>query len=251
MPRIRNPFKSIGTRAQGWFLTGILTLIPIWITWVIFTFMLGQLSALGRPAARKVTEYLGPLAGWFAGDAMQTALALILTLSFILLIGWATSQFIGARLLALFDRIMQWIPLVEKIYGATKKLLSVMQQKPDGVQRVVLISFPHNEMKAVGIVTRTLTDVDTGEKIAAVYVPTTPVPTYRLDGPVPPNQPLFTALANVAGCPAVSVPMGFTPDRLPLGLQLLGAPGSDESLMALASIYEDAAKWNMAPPGFA
>ena len=81
MPRIRNPFKSIGTRAQGWFLTGILTLIPIWITWVIFTFMLGQLSALGRPAARKVTEYLGPLAGWFAGDAMQTALALILTAS--------------------------------------------------------------------------------------------------------------------------------------------------------------------------
>lgn len=177
MPRIRNPFKSIGTRAQGWFLTGILTLIPIWITWVIFTFMLGQLSALGRPAARKVTEYLGPLAGWFAGDAMQTALALILTLSFILLIGWATSQFIGARLLALFDRIMQWIPLVEKIYGATKKLLAAMQQKPDGVQRVVLISFPHNEMKAVGIVTRTLTDVHTGEKIAAVYVPTTPVPT--------------------------------------------------------------------------
>lgn len=177
MPRIRNPFKSIGTRAQGWFLTGILTLIPIWITWVIFTFMLDQLSALGRPAARKVTEYLGPLAGWFAGDAMQTALALILTLSFILLIGWATSQFIGARLLALFDKIIQWIPLVEKIYGATKKLLVAMQQKPDGVQRVVLISFPHNEMKAIGIVTRTLTDVHTGEKIAAIYVPTTPVPT--------------------------------------------------------------------------
>jgi uncharacterized membrane protein len=177
MPRIPNPFKSLGTRAQGWFLAGVLTLIPIWITWVIFTFVLDQLSALGRPAARKVTEYLGPLAGWFAGDAMQTTLALVLTLSFILLIGWATTQFIGARLLALFDKIMQWIPLVEKIYGATKKLLAAMQQKPDGVQRVVLISFPHDEMKAVGIVTRTLTDVHTGEKIAAVYVPTTPVPT--------------------------------------------------------------------------
>ncbi len=178
MPRkISNPFKSLATRAQGWFLTGILTLIPIWITWVIFTFILEQLSDLGRPAARKVTEYLGPLAGWFAGDAMQAALAVVLTLCFILLIGWATTQFIGARLLALFDKIMQWIPLVEKIYGATKKLLVVMQQKPEGVQRVVLISFPHDEMKAVGIVTRTLTDVDTGEKIAAVYVPTTPVPT--------------------------------------------------------------------------
>lgn len=177
MPIIRNPFKSIGTRAQGWFLTGILTLIPIWITWVIFSFVLDQLSALGRPAARKITEYLGPLAGWFAGDAMQTLLALLLTLCFILLIGWATSQFIGARLLALFDKIMQWIPLVEKIYGASKKLLAVMQQKPEGLQRVVLISFPHDEMKAVGIITRTLTDAHTGETIAAVYVPTTPVPT--------------------------------------------------------------------------
>lgn len=177
MPRIRNPFKSLGTRAQGWFLAGVLTLIPIWITWAIFKFMFDQLSALGRPAARKVTEYLGPLAGWFAGDAMQTVLALVLTLTAILLIGWATSQFIGARLLVLFDRIIQWIPLVEKIYGATKKLLAAMQQKPDGVQRVVLISFPHDEMKAVGIVTRTLTDVHTGEKIAAIYVPTTPVPT--------------------------------------------------------------------------
>ncbi len=113
MPRIiANPFRSLATRMQGWFLTGVLTLIPVWITWVIFTFILEQLSALGRPAARKVTEYLGPLAGWFAGDAMQTVLALVLTLSFILAIGWATTQFIGARLLALFYKIIQWIPRV-------------------------------------------------------------------------------------------------------------------------------------------
>lgn len=85
---------------------------------------------------------------------------------------------------------------------------------------------------------------------AALVMPTTPVPTYRIDGPVPPYQSLFTALANVAGCPAVSVPMGFTPNRLPLGLQFLGAPGSDESLMALAAAYEDAAGFDMTPPGF-
>lgn len=84
----------------------------------------------------------------------------------------------------------------------------------------------------------------------ALVIPTTPVPTYRLDGPVPPTQPLFTALANVGACPAVSVPMGFTPDGLPLGLQFLGAPGSDESLIAMAALYEDTARWDMTPPGF-
>ncbi|MFN3232176.1 MAG: DUF502 domain-containing protein [Alphaproteobacteria bacterium] len=108
---------------------------------------------------------------------METTLAVVVTLLFILIIGWAAGLLVGRRLLNLFDSVVQSIPLVEKIYGATKQLLSVMQQKPDDVQRVVLINFPHDSMKAVGFVTRTLTDEDTGEKIAAVYVPTTPNPT--------------------------------------------------------------------------
>jgi uncharacterized membrane protein len=52
-----------------------------------------------------------------------------------------------------------------------------VQQKPDKVQRVVLIPFPTPEMKTVGFVTRVLHDKATGEELAAVYVPTTPNPT--------------------------------------------------------------------------
>jgi len=52
-----------------------------------------------------------------------------------------------------------------------------MQTKPEGVQRVVLIEFPHRGMRAVGLVTRTLRDDRTGAQFAAVYVPTTPNPT--------------------------------------------------------------------------
>ncbi|MBI1180534.1 MAG: DUF502 domain-containing protein [Alphaproteobacteria bacterium] len=177
---------------QGWFLTGVLTLIPVWITWVIFKFILDQLSELGRPAARTMVEMFAPHASAWEHDAVQTALALILTLAFILLIGWATTQFVGKRVIGLFDTVLESIPLVEKIYGATKKLLSAMQQKPDGVQRVVLISFPHDSMKAVGIVTRTLTDNSTGEKIAAVYVPTTPNPTSGYLELVPLDQVVST-----------------------------------------------------------
>ena len=197
MPRMRkmlrfNPFKSAGARVQGWFLTGVLTLIPVWITWIIFRFILDQLSSLGRPAARTVLDFFGPDATPFEHDLVQTILALLLTIAFIMLIGWATTQFIGKRVLGLFDATLESIPLVEKIYGATKKLLSAMQQKPDGVQRVVLISFPHESMKAVGIVTRTLTDSDTGEKIAAVYVPTTPNPTSGYLELVPLDQVVST-----------------------------------------------------------
>jgi uncharacterized membrane protein len=66
---------------------------------------------------------------------------------------------------------------VQKIYGSVKQLVTVLQQKPTDVQRVVLIDFPSADLKAVGLVTRTLVDAETGDKLAAVYVPTTPNPT--------------------------------------------------------------------------
>jgi uncharacterized membrane protein len=44
-------------------------------------------------------------------------------------------------------------------------------------QRVVLISFPSPEMKAVGFVTKVMTDPATERELAAVYVPTSPNPT--------------------------------------------------------------------------
>jgi uncharacterized membrane protein len=53
----------------------------------------------------------------------------------------------------------------------------VLQQKPDGTARVVLIEFPHPGMHAIGMVMRVMKDAATGESIAAVYVPTTPNPT--------------------------------------------------------------------------
>ena len=53
---------------------------------------------------------------------------------------------------------------------------------------------------------------------------------------VPPN----TFIASQSGCPAISVPAGFTDDGLPVGLELLGAPFSDRRLVGFAGAYETA-----------
>jgi aspartyl-tRNA(Asn)/glutamyl-tRNA(Gln) amidotransferase subunit A len=50
-----------------------------------------------------------------------------------------------------------------------------------------------------------------------------------------------TIPSNLAGHPAVSVPFGTGDDGLPVGVQLMGPPLSEERLMAVASILEDAA----------
>jgi amidase len=48
---------------------------------------------------------------------------------------------------------------------------------------------------------------------------------------------------NVAGFPAIVVPVGMRPDGVPLGVQLVGPPGSERVLLAVAGQFEQAAPW--------
>jgi uncharacterized membrane protein len=55
--------------------------------------------------------------------------------------------------------------------------MAVLQHKPSGVQRVVLVEFPRRGMRVVGFVTRVMTEEGSGREMAAVFIPTTPNPT--------------------------------------------------------------------------
>jgi len=102
---------------------------------------------------------------------------LVLTLAALYLVGLLASRVVGKRLIGAFDAVLNRIPLVQTIYGGTKKLMSVLQNQPGGLQRVVLVDFPRDGMKVVGFVTRVMVEERTGREIAAVYIPTTPNPT--------------------------------------------------------------------------
>lgn len=173
--------KRQAMRVQRYLITGILTVIPLWITWWVFNFFFSQLSRFGTPWVRAVARVIEPQAPGTADlllrPGFQAGLAFVLTLAGLCGLGWLATQVVGKRLIAAFDRLMEQIPLVQRIYGSTKRLLAGLQRKPESVQRVVLLSFPSPEMKAVGLVTRTFADAETGELLAAVYVPTTPNPT--------------------------------------------------------------------------
>jgi amidase len=53
----------------------------------------------------------------------------------------------------------------------------------------------------------------------------------------------FTALFNVTGQPAVSVPLHWTPDGLPVGTMLVGRPADEATLLALSAQLEEARPW--------
>ena len=54
-------------------------------------------------------------------------------------------------------------------------------------------------------------------------------------------------LTNVTGAPAVTVPCGWTTDRLPVGLQFIGRPFEDHVVLAAARAFE-ALRSGMLPP---
>lgn len=166
---------------QRYIITGIITLIPIWITLLVFEFVYTQFSKIGKPGAlgiaATVREVNPMFAEWLSYAWIQSTLAVFVTLALCYLLGWTATKVLGRRLLNLFDRFMVRIPLVQSIYGATKKLVASLQQKPDGMQRVVLIHFPAPHLRTLGFVTKILRDKTTGRELAAVYVPTAPNPT--------------------------------------------------------------------------
>jgi uncharacterized membrane protein len=161
-------------------IAGIFIVIPAWVTIWVITFLTNLLIEFGTPLALKVGQVVAPRSPLLAalGQAVwfQDLAAVAIVLAALLLLGMIGRAVIGRRVLDAFDRLMARIPLVQSIYGATRKLVQTVQTKPDSGKRVVLIEFPTPGMKAVGLVTRIFTDPATGAEIAAVYVPTTPNP---------------------------------------------------------------------------
>ena len=59
---------------------------------------------------------------------------------------------------------------------------------------------------------------------------------------------LFNMVWNVIGWAAVSTPGGFSDHGQPIGVQLVGRPGSDAALLTLAHAYQQATDWHMRRP---
>ena len=91
------------------------------------------------------------------------------------------------------------------------------------------------------------------ERCDAFITPTAPTPAFALGEKV--DDPLamylndiYTVTANLAGVPGISVPCGLSPERLPIGFQLVGPYWSEPALLKLAHAYEQERPFTERPP---
>ena len=156
-------------------LAGIITIGPLFVTYLIFSFLLGSLAKAGLPVVLMFADIFPE--DWLSEPWLQSVLAVLLTLVVLYLVGRITSLVVGRQAFSLFESALERLPFVAKVYGSVRQLLDTMMAKKDTSQRVVLIDFPIAGQKSLGFLTRTMTDSTTGELLAAVLVPNAINPT--------------------------------------------------------------------------
>jgi len=159
-------------RVRAWFFTGLLVTAPVlltvYITWAAIKLIDSQVSKL-LPGFE--TSILGNVPG----------VGLVIGAVLITLIGAIAAGFLGRYIIRLGEAILNRMPVVRSIYGATKQILeTVISTQSDAFREVVLVEYPRKKLWVIGFVTGN-TKGEVAGRIASpmvnVFVPTTPNPT--------------------------------------------------------------------------
>lgn len=91
------------------------------------------------------------------------------------------------------------------------------------------------------------------QEVDAVACPVWPFPPFKFEErSIDPLQmylsDVFTVTANLTGNPALAVPVGFAPEQLPVGMQLIGPNFQESLLFRLGFAYEQETQWYKIKP---
>jgi uncharacterized membrane protein len=165
------PLRSL----QRNILAGVITIGPLFVTYLIFSFLFGELAKAGLPMVQLFAANFPR--DWPNQPWLQSILAIVATLVVLYVVGRVTSLVIGRQAFDLFEAVLERLPFVAKIYTSVRQLLDTMMAKKETSQRVVLVDFPIPGQKSIGFLTRTMIDETTGELLAAVLLPNAINPT--------------------------------------------------------------------------
>jgi uncharacterized membrane protein len=161
------------------FLTGLLILLPLFITYLLITFLFNLFAGVGAPLERGLSRFLGPNHyAWI--EPVGPLVNLLLSFVVIFVLGLVGTNFLGRRFLAAFDALLLRLPLVKTIYGAVKQVVDTFQGSERSFQRVVLVQYPSKGLWVIGFVAAERRDtlhLAASDTLLAIFVPTTPNPT--------------------------------------------------------------------------
>jgi uncharacterized membrane protein len=160
---------------RGYLIAGVLIIAPItitaWLTITIVNFVDNRVEKL-IPAHYNPETYL---------PFSLPGLGFLIAIVFLILVGMLTANFMGRFFLKIGERILDRLPVVRSLYGATKQIFeTVFANQSEAFREVVMVEYPRKGTWVIGFLTgRTKGEVQekTSSDTVNIFVPTTPNPT--------------------------------------------------------------------------
>jgi len=179
--------KSMMRTLRTYFITGLITLLPLLITVIILVYVFHRLDAfLTRLVPLFVPSLIPPFLMERAGGLIAVGVkiaSLLIIVGAVTLFGFFTSQVVGRRILDFTERRLFFhIPLISSIYRTIKEINDVLFSGRKYIfKRVVMVEYPRPGIYSIGFVTAETPMAgggeDASEKMLSVFIPTTPNPT--------------------------------------------------------------------------
>jgi uncharacterized membrane protein len=174
---VPTPEHNFATKLKGYFLTGLLVLVPISLTvYIIYELFLAIDGILKDVIFVLISE-------WFGINITQPipGLGFITLFLLILSTGMAARSYFGKKMVDVGDRVVTRIPFISRIYGTVQQVSQAFfGERHDVFKKTVLVPFPSKGMWRIGFIvkepTREIKEA-LKEEIVSVLVPHTPNPT--------------------------------------------------------------------------
>jgi len=145
-------------------LTGIITLLPLYLTYIVLKFFFKTLNDISEPILNRLNIEI-PFLGIF------------LTLLLVLSIGIAVTNFLGKKFFEIGEKIVKKVPLVSSIYLSIKQILdTITNSSTDEFKGTVYIQYPRKGLWTMAFISGESIS-ESGKTFFHLFVPTTPNPT--------------------------------------------------------------------------
>ncbi|MEE8405449.1 MAG: DUF502 domain-containing protein [candidate division Zixibacteria bacterium] len=155
------------TIIKRYFISGILVVVPIILTYVVIKFLFDTFDRLLQPFLFQLLGYNLP------------GLGIAVTFLLILLAGLLTRNFIGAEIHRMVEKVLARLPIIRTIYSAAKQLLeAIALPSMNSFKEVVLIEYPRKEAYVICFISQKFKMEKDGQlrDFMAIFVPSTPTP---------------------------------------------------------------------------
>jgi uncharacterized membrane protein len=175
---VPTPEHKFAAKIKGYFLTGLLVLVPISLTvYIIYELFLAIDGILKDVIFVLISEWFEVQIG-----APIPGLGFITLFLLILGIGMAARSYFGKKLVEVGDRAVTRIPFISRIYGTVQQVSHAFfgERRGEVFKKTVLVPFPSHGMWRIGFVVQENNHQVAealGEEVVGVFVPHTPNPT--------------------------------------------------------------------------